>query len=514
MSQVPKEPVQIVKTDKDSIVCELCDKIFDNRVQKYNHKRFQHTVTTEILKCEYCAMECHDMMELCIHISSKHKEMFQKKPELGTSCEICYDVFNSNEQVTKHMNEKHSPDSFYEKLVEDISGLCRVCGGSFSPSEMVEHFQIHKAQSSNSGTTAGTAKCDKEEKVNTVNQTLNTLPTIGEDNDVEVKQSIVKTEEFEDYVKTTHDETNPKLITLQGRSSEFLEARRVIARIMRRSSLQKNYLIINETKFKVKNLQNKMYSTEAVVETIDKNNIKGQSKITIYKDNKKKAGKKDQTIMLSKKARNDSENVKILSENVVQYLVEGLIRKELTEADIKLDGGNETVQQNPNEQECDICKRKFPTKQGCSIHKSKKHVPKQQSTENLAQIQLVSSLDKHETRFVCNLCGEVRGSELTLKAHVELMHEKGLKRTLSEMRTQPSIVRYTCKKCEVTFNCENDLQTHVAKHTTSPPHKKQKSEIQELPAVEEMDHDSIEAEADVIKQKRCNRSYGLGNTSD
>ena len=83
------------------------------------------------------------MMELCIHISFKHKEMFPKVFEQGDNCEICYEIYRSEEEVTKHMNEKHSPDSFYEKIVEAISGECRVCGKRFSPTDMGEHFRLN-----------------------------------------------------------------------------------------------------------------------------------------------------------------------------------------------------------------------------------------------------------------------------------------------------------------------------------------------------------------------------------
>ena len=156
-----------VNNDKDQqtgaqsvIVCELCDKIFENRVQKYNHKRFQHTVTAETLKCEYCTVECNDMMELCIHISSKHKEMFPKVSEQGTNCEICYEIYRSKEEVTKHMNEKHSPDSFYEKIVEAISGACQVCGKRFSPADMGEHFRLtHKTENIKNDVKGDCSKC-------------------------------------------------------------------------------------------------------------------------------------------------------------------------------------------------------------------------------------------------------------------------------------------------------------------------------------------------------------------
>ena len=130
------------------------------------------------------------------------------------------------------------------------------------------------------------------------------LSTVGEDLDeVDVKEPKVKTEEFLEYSKTIHDEDDPKLITIRGSSIEYLEARRDLGKIIRRSFLQQGYLVVNETKFKAKNLQNKIYSTEADIEINYQNGSKGQCKLTIYKDNKKKAGKNDQTIMISKKSQ-------------------------------------------------------------------------------------------------------------------------------------------------------------------------------------------------------------------
>ena len=51
--------------------------------------------------------------------------------------------------MNNHMNEMHSPESFYEKLVEDISGFCQICNKSFSPSEIKEHLNnIHNINKS------------------------------------------------------------------------------------------------------------------------------------------------------------------------------------------------------------------------------------------------------------------------------------------------------------------------------------------------------------------------------
>ena len=127
------------------IVCELCDKVFPNRVQKSNNKLLVHTVREEEIKCDFCSDVCIGLKEICRHISYKHGELFPKKHDNLDECNICYTKFESKDQMNSHKNEKHSPDSFYEKLVEDISGHCQVCNKSFIPSEMEEHFKnVHK----------------------------------------------------------------------------------------------------------------------------------------------------------------------------------------------------------------------------------------------------------------------------------------------------------------------------------------------------------------------------------
>ena len=214
------------------------------------------------------------------------------------------------------------------------------------------------------------------------------LATIDEDNiEVEVK-SETKTEEYQDYSKTIHGEDEPKLITLRGTNVEYLEARRKISRFMRRAYLHKDYLDVNDTKFKVTNLQAKTYSVEVDLETVENDGKKGKVKLTVYKDNKKKTGKKEQTIMISKKARNDSRYLEIMSKNIVQYLLEGFIRKEIVEEDLLVHG-----KKNQNMKfECDVCSRDFVSKHALTIHMSKAHTKK------------VEQIEKHT--FTCTFCGD------------------------------------------------------------------------------------------------------------
>ena len=103
------------------IVCELCEKVFPNRVEKSNHKLFVHTVRAEILQCDYCIEKFDGLKRLCKHIGNSHSELFPKRR--GNQCYICSKIFGSIEETTNHMDESHSPDSFYEKIVEDMSAI-------------------------------------------------------------------------------------------------------------------------------------------------------------------------------------------------------------------------------------------------------------------------------------------------------------------------------------------------------------------------------------------------------
>ena len=69
------------------IVCELCEKIFPNRVLKSNHKLLVHTVRAEFLKCDYCSEDFEGLKKLCKHISHDHRELFPKRR--GNQCYIC-----------------------------------------------------------------------------------------------------------------------------------------------------------------------------------------------------------------------------------------------------------------------------------------------------------------------------------------------------------------------------------------------------------------------------------------
>ena len=70
---IPNIIVDINSEEKSEIVCELCEKVFPNRVQKSNHKLLVHTVREEDIKCDYCSEVCTGLKEICKHISNMHK---------------------------------------------------------------------------------------------------------------------------------------------------------------------------------------------------------------------------------------------------------------------------------------------------------------------------------------------------------------------------------------------------------------------------------------------------------
>ena len=71
--------------------------------------------------------------------------------------------------------------------------------------------------------------------------------------------------------------------------------------------------------------------------------------MTNYKDNKKKEGRKQHTLMITKKARNKSVHVKNVT-NLMQYFLDGFMRKKIKEGDVVIE-----VKSN----DCDKCDKNF-----------------------------------------------------------------------------------------------------------------------------------------------------------
>ena len=240
-------------------------------------------------------------------------------------------------------------------------------------------------------------------KMNDEKKTDDEMLTLEEEDEKEVKE--VKKEVIEndhgDFTVTKHEDM--KLVTIRGKNLEFLSARREITKMVKKASFNKNFNEVNKTKFKVTNLKDMMYSTDCDVE-VDENGKKGKCKVTIYKDNKKKEGKKEQTIMVTKLVKHDTKYVKIVAENIIQYLLEGFLTKNIEETEVKKISSSKT-----ESVDCEKCGKRCMSKPGLKVHMTRAHGEK-------AEVK--------EAWFSCNQCEGKFKLEGALINHKKAKHEK------------------------------------------------------------------------------------------
>ena len=182
-------------------------------------------------------------------------------------CTLCSFTTRSMEYLKKHLIGNHNKES-HNWMVEDIKAEfnCDECDLKFSrKSELESHMNMKHAGDKGVGAIEDILKVkvetdDRQNAKRKFTSTTADLPTIDEENDFcEVKQETVKTEEHKDYTKTIHNVEEPKLITIRGISRAFLDARRRIAKILRRGNLQTAGLKVNGIQFKVLNMQDKHF---------------------------------------------------------------------------------------------------------------------------------------------------------------------------------------------------------------------------------------------------------------
>ena len=177
-----------------------------------------------------------------------------------------------------------------------------------------------------------TGKSDgsQEEKVVESQMEQNEPAISGEDYDTQEEEKAVIKEEFDEYIKISHndDEEEPRMVLIQGKNKDYLCSRKNINELLRAASFHRGFKKVLSTSFKVTEFKNQQYSSEFDVE-VKKDGEKGKVKVTIYKENKKKEGKKEQTIMVTKKAKKLSKYVRKVTENIIQPLLEGFRRKKI-----------------------------------------------------------------------------------------------------------------------------------------------------------------------------------------
>ena len=80
---------------RTELICELCDRVFPNIIQRNNHRLLVHTVKSDQMICDYCGEMAVGLLELVKHISNKHSELFPKKHVKNDVCDLCYKTFQT-----------------------------------------------------------------------------------------------------------------------------------------------------------------------------------------------------------------------------------------------------------------------------------------------------------------------------------------------------------------------------------------------------------------------------------
>ena len=451
-------------------ICELCDKAFPNRVQKSNHKLLVHTVREEDLNCDYCDEIHNGLKELCKHISSKHGHLFSKRIDQGNQCYICKMKLSNKEDLSKHMDDSHSPDSFYEKLVEKMSST--------------------------------------------------------KENDGEVEPEVViLEEEAVNYQSSSWGGEEKEGYTFKGKKRQFGQASLEIQRLF---FTNKEYNL-EGVKFSLeKKTKEEKGSGLSYLIDIEKNGSKGSAVLKTWNKNSKNEYK----IVVTKSKKSDLVFVKILSE-VVNVLLEKNISGEgwskMTTRNIiecktcgKFYSSDRYLKAHPTKvhgivkegahapKPCTICNKTFKTEMILKGHavlcnRQNDIKRKRKSPGTPSKLIIEQNTDQIITCHKCNLKFK---TELEISKHLESEHSSqtrvcsiwDLKFTkmsalewikvkhdhehtdCDKMKISAELKQYVCELCDFKSSIEAHVKNHMSdKHATgakyvTPPPKKRKKE--------------------------------------
>ncbi|XP_073813943.1 transcription factor grauzone-like [Musca autumnalis] len=96
--------------------CEICDKVYKNRVGLTNHKRYSHTMSANF-KCEQCDRSFKKAIALREHMTQHTGETLYK-------CPFCTRTFNSNANMHAHKKRAHPIE--WEELRRNKMGSAQV----------------------------------------------------------------------------------------------------------------------------------------------------------------------------------------------------------------------------------------------------------------------------------------------------------------------------------------------------------------------------------------------------
>ena len=395
-------------------------------------------------------------MQLCKHSSTEHSEMFPKRGSIENKCDMCYKQFNSKEETTHHMSERHSPESFYEKIVEDISGECRVCKKEFCSGDMEEHFQKYHSKISNTETNANSVLQILLELVDKIVQKSsdNHFKILGGGNETKLKHEVlhnVKIDSDDDDLTGEESETevNPiyeynyseKKERFVGNKPCFIEVVEELKTIFGKKP--SNSMMINDHKIQIKDYRTQKYGVEIDVE-VKTSKTRGFANLKIWgpSEDKKKC-----TIMMSKSKLSEDKFATVLSRKIIKPLID---------CHIKGDDIHAMIAHIPNSNDkvtCDKCK-KLINKSYLKTHIQNQH-PK------------------------CNICSETFVTKISLKEHNANKHSsvsiKILKEVGKDKQGNRSLYKpfqsktLTCDVCSFTSYSERYLWMHKEKSHVNDP---------------------------------------------
>ena len=195
------------------------------------------------------------------------------------------------------MNNNHSPDSFYEKLVQDMSGTCRLCKESFKPSDMEDHFKIaHPIDNQVKDVIE-----DVLDKVIDLTDSENEQESDVE-SDVDENKINIDFEYSVEKVKCAE--------TYKGKKPIFVQCVKELKKLLKEKG-DVNAKIINEHKFVVKDSREVSYGMEADIE-ISKGMTKGLARVKVWGPSKSPNCKNKCTIIITKYPNSDPKYNKVV----------------------------------------------------------------------------------------------------------------------------------------------------------------------------------------------------------
>ncbi|XP_046805284.1 zinc finger protein 724-like [Lucilia cuprina] len=161
-----EDPISEDDFDKDlskapiAISCDICHKIYKDRVALRTHKHYTHMPDEKKRPCPLCSFKSSRLSNLKVHIGVVHgadkvKEIFKPADDNGVQfpCSICQQTFRRKDTLQKHIKRIHQNPQPKEPRIkakvpkEKERFLCTYCGGSFRTKYgLSRHVVIHTGE--------------------------------------------------------------------------------------------------------------------------------------------------------------------------------------------------------------------------------------------------------------------------------------------------------------------------------------------------------------------------------